>query len=409
MTTVWSSSNQQPSDVPSATLSLQPAQQRQESLAKIDNRHHVYLSYRLRCGVTVFYRSEPNVIERCPTILTDLENDLTIAINTFPSSLHKFVQRTDIYVNCSYIYGPLTSPCKPTNSTAHHDKAWLLWACDKPEKTHCIEIYNCFEYQRTRLHWNGSGIILHELCHLIHQFVLDDGLSNAHVKELYDNAKLSGKYVNVLRRDWAGRDTDRDTAYAMVNHKEFFAEISVAYLCKSFQNLDYMSPAGEMIVVSPPFASPTALAALQMKHGIAATAHLRIHDPLDSDSDSCNDEYHNCKNGSVDFSGESHELTEEKQKYTGIRILEQMVLACFSKKQNDESSANSNSSNTDSAPPLAHCNKFYPFTSGQLASFDPELFAGISHLWDLIAKWEDDESAEEDVRPRDCIDVVFCI
>lgn len=355
------------------------------------------------------YRSEPNVIEKCPTILTDLENDLTSAINALPNSVHKFVQSTDVYVNCSYIYGHLTSPCKPTYSTAHHDKKWLIWACDKPEKTHCVEIYNCFEYQRTRLHWNGCGIILHEICHLIHQFVLNDGLANTYVKELYQNANLSRKYLNVLRRDWAGRDIDRDKAYAMLNHKEFFAEMSVAYLCKSFRNLDKISLACDMIVASPPFASPTALAALQKKHGVAATAHLRIYDRLDSDSDYCDDEHDNCNNDSVSPRCESLGLTETKQKYSGIRMLEQMVLACLIKKRHAVSVENTISSNTDGGPSLAHCNKFYPFTSGQLATSDPELFDGLSHLWNAISEWEDIESTKEDNAPKDCIDVLFCI
>ena len=49
-------------------------------------------------------------------------------------------------------------------------------ANDIPDKARGIEIYNSFEYERMRLHWNGCGLLLHELCHLIHQLALVQGL-----------------------------------------------------------------------------------------------------------------------------------------------------------------------------------------------------------------------------------------
>ena len=70
---------------------------------------------------------------------------------------------------------------------------------DLPQKALGIEIYNCNEYKRNRLHWNGCGLILHELCHLIHQLLLPDGLENYQIKEAYEIAMRSGKYENVLR------------------------------------------------------------------------------------------------------------------------------------------------------------------------------------------------------------------
>jgi hypothetical protein len=35
------------------------------------------------------------------------------------------------------------------------------------------------------------------------------------------------------------------------------------------------------------------------------------------------------------------------------------------------------------------CNKFYPFTKGQLKHHDPELFQAIQELWVEIALWDD--------------------
>ena len=88
-------------------------------------------------------------------------------------------------------------------------------ARDRPDKTLGIEIYNCFDYRRMRLHWNGCGLILHELCHLIHQVVLPDGLDNAKVQALFEQARASGLYNRTLRRDWAGMPVCHDMAYAV--------------------------------------------------------------------------------------------------------------------------------------------------------------------------------------------------
>jgi hypothetical protein len=77
-----------------------------------------------------------------------------------------------------------------------------------------IEIYSCIDYRRMRLHWNGCGLIMHELCHLIHQQVLPGGLENADVVDAYTSARNLGIYDTVLRRDWAGKDLDCDLAYA---------------------------------------------------------------------------------------------------------------------------------------------------------------------------------------------------
>ena len=63
---------------------------------------------------------------------------------------------------------------------------------DMPEKVHDIELYSCAEYQTMHRHWNGCGLILHELCHLVHHLVLTDGLDNRSVEEVYGSAMRSG-------------------------------------------------------------------------------------------------------------------------------------------------------------------------------------------------------------------------
>lgn len=130
-------------------------------------------------------------------------------------------------------------------------------ARDRPEKKLGIEIYNCIDYQRMRFHWNGCGLILHELSHLIHQLILPDGLENIAVKEAFACAKASEKYEQVLRRDWAGKEIDCDLAYAMVDHREFFAEMSVTYLSsRGYRELDHAIHS-KMIKASPPIVAPS--------------------------------------------------------------------------------------------------------------------------------------------------------
>jgi len=212
-------------------------------------------------------------------------------------------------------------------------------ARDRPDKTFGIEVYNCFEYRRMRLHWNGCGLMLHELCHLIHQLALEDGLDNATVKRAYGLAKVTGLYDTVRRRDWAGRDQDFDLAYAMVDFKEFFAEMSVAYWCEGYPELDQRDR-NRITECSPPFVEPNVLERIQNKNN------------------------YNINDGPT---AACHQ--ERKTEHSLFRM------PCFLREQKRRSSS--------------HCNKFYPFTRGQLKYHDPDTFRTMETLWRRIAEWED--------------------
>jgi hypothetical protein len=80
-----------------------------------------------------------------------------------------------------------------------------------------------------RLHWQGCGLILHELCHLIHQVVLPDGLENAKVRVLFEEARASGRYNRTLRRDWAGLPVCHDMAYAVSDIVVVFESIFFSF------------------------------------------------------------------------------------------------------------------------------------------------------------------------------------
>jgi len=291
----------------------------------IDNSTRRYRAVRLRCGVTVLVGE--GVLHCCPGILDDLNRDLIGCLSVLPASTWGLVRRTKIWVNRTYFTGPVANPKTLKHTTAHHFAGWLLSVRDNPEKKESLEIYNAAEYQKMRLHYNGSGLLLHELCHIIHQKVLPGGLANAMVAEIHQIAKESDKYRKVLRRDWALKDVDTDMAYCLVNHKEFFAEISVAYLADFYHNVNGVGTT-IMAKCSPPFVSPDVIERIRQE-------------------------------------------TLEGYKFSWTNKCRPI-------------------GRSDSVI-LPHCSKFFPFTKGQLRRYDPRVFKCFMKLWEFIEGWEDIE------------------
>ncbi|KAL7530086.1 hypothetical protein ACHAWF_003239, partial [Thalassiosira exigua] len=314
----------------------------------IDNTARSYSSVRLKCGVTI--RLGDAVVQSCPGILEDLNHDLIACLSVLPASTRRLVRRTKIWVNRSYdlISKPTFAWTQLQLWASTQSKNFASYNCpslfrmafvvsistinisftrDNPEKEESIEIYNASEYQRMRLHYNGAGLLLHELCHIIHQKALPGGLANAMVVEIHKVAEESGKYSQVLRRDWALKDKDTDMAYCLINHKEFFAEISVAFLADFYHDVDGAGFA-VMAKCSPPFVSPVVVERIQQQ-------------ALGSDQALCT---------------------------TKCRVMAQMDRMI-----------------------LPHCSKFFPFTKGQLRRYDPRVFKCFMKIWEFIEGWEDDE------------------
>jgi hypothetical protein len=230
-------------------------------------------------------------------------------------------------VNASYAYGPADRPAHPNHTTAHHHGLWLARARDRVDKALGVEIYRAADYRRMRLHWNGCGLLLHEYCHLIHQLVLPDGLENQLVRKAHGLASVSGLYDCVRRRDWAGLERDFDMAYATVDCKEFFAEMSVAYWSQGYgSGLDRQDPR-QILLCSPPFVEPTVIQRIE-----------RI------------------------------SRAKSKQQSFFINCLQ---------------------------PRAPHCNKFYPFTRGQLRFYDRSTYDTMERLWADIEAWDNPEVADD--------------
>lgn len=292
----------------------------------IDNSSHRYERLILSTDVEVCYRPE------CPEhIFNILEEDIEGCLAVLPKSVHHLVRRTKIWVNDVYQRRHGENFLK--HLICHHDDEWLVQNRDNPEKVLGIEIYNSQDYCKMRLHWNGCGLLLHEICHLIHQQTI--GLFHPSVYNAFSQATRSGKFERVPRRDWAGKEKEQDLAYCMIDPKEFFAEMSVTLLATGYQDLDWADATGSVRKCSPPIQHPDVLSRL-------------------------------CQS-----QPESIPLLPPQVVPATKHCNECFPRICFHSRKS------------------IHCNKFYPFTRGQLYVHHPSTFMALQDIWDEIAKWED--------------------
>ncbi|MCK5000287.1 MAG: hypothetical protein KAS23_12160 [Anaerohalosphaera sp.] len=105
----------------------------------------------------------------------------------------------------------------------HPSKEWLTENGYNPDKEKSVEISNLDDFLTWTL--QQPWMILHEMAHAYHDKVIgwDDPKSEIH--KLYANAVKSKKYEKVL---FITGGTKK--AYAITDHKEYFAETAEAYL-----------------------------------------------------------------------------------------------------------------------------------------------------------------------------------
>lgn len=145
----------------------------------------------------------------------------------------------------------------------------------------------------------------------------------------------SRKYEQVLRRDWTGLPNETDQAYATINHKEFFAELSVAYMSVGYTSLD-----GEE------------------GHTSSAVTTDRCFRTMDS-----------CSPPPMNSVPLEDWQSPERQCWNVVLRL------CHDRNDHRR------------LPP--HCNKFFPFTESQLRRYDPTTWSNLRYLWDEIGRWKD--------------------
>ena len=119
----------------------------------------------------------------------------------------------------------------------HPSKDWLVSNGLSAEKAGNVECFRARDYLQSRVLWGPGGLILHELSHAFHHKHCSKGFDCDLTKLAYDHACESGIYECI---ECHGSTPQR--AYALTNHKEYFAELSVAYFCKDDSELNKWFP-----------------------------------------------------------------------------------------------------------------------------------------------------------------------
>lgn len=158
----------------------------------------------------------------------------------------------------------------------------------------------------------------------------------------------------------------------MVDHKEFFAELSVTYLSNGYHSLDKADPTC-MENCSPPLLQPYVTDRVLNQYGI-------IEDPLEGDTTSC-------------WTGISLSTTRGRR---GGKPKLRIVDPIFQE-----------TALARSCKDVIPCNKFYPFTRGQLQYYDPVLYNAMRDLWRIIAQWDDPEDHRSCAKSVRCFSLFY--
>jgi hypothetical protein len=120
-------------------------------------------------------------------------------------------------------------PGLPGHAEYHPDAGWLRSHGRNPAMARGVEVTNVrrFAEETDRM----PNFILHELAHAYHDRVLS--FEQPEILAAWRAAKASGNYARVERYNGRGRANTFETAYAMTDHKEYFAELTEAYFSRN--------------------------------------------------------------------------------------------------------------------------------------------------------------------------------
>lgn len=105
----------------------------------------------------------------------------------------------------------------------HPSERWLVSNGYSADLVKCVHIPLAGQFVDPNHHHRQPWAVIHELAHAYHDQVL--GFEHAAIKEAWKQAVDTKRYESVLHIDG-----DRRRHYALTNQKEFFAEMSEAYL-----------------------------------------------------------------------------------------------------------------------------------------------------------------------------------
>ena len=146
-----------------------------------------------------------------------LKAQLDGIIREVPAAAVAELRKVSLWISPEYAH-------TPPRAEYHPDAGWLRENGRDQAMAKGVEFTNVriFEAEVRRM----PVFVLHELAHSYHDRVL--GFDEPRIIAAYEKAKASGKYERVERQDSEGRRRF-DRAYAMTNHKEYFAECTEAF------------------------------------------------------------------------------------------------------------------------------------------------------------------------------------
>lgn len=161
---------------------------------------------------------QPAATERA---LELLKAQLAEVVRVVPKAAVEELRKVPLWFSAEY-------PDIPARAEYHPDSGWLRANRRDPGMAKGVEFTNIrvFEAETRRM----PNFALHELAHAYHDRFLS--FDEPRIIAAYEKAKAAGKYDKVERRDSEGRSR-MDRAYAMTNHKEYFAETTEAFFSRN--------------------------------------------------------------------------------------------------------------------------------------------------------------------------------
>lgn len=155
--------------------------------------------------------------EKTESTIELLTAQLREIVRLVPERPVAHLRRVAIWINPEY-------PGKAPGAEYHPDAGWLREHGRDVRMARCVELTNVriFDAECRRM----PCFVLHELAHAYHDQVL--GFDQPDVVAAYKRALASKRYDAVER--WNGRPPNTiERAYAMTDHKEYFAESTEAF------------------------------------------------------------------------------------------------------------------------------------------------------------------------------------
>lgn len=168
-------------------------------------------------GFTVLFNPQVLGHPRAEDVQAELARQLKQVTEVVPEPALTALRKVRIWVEWNKIQNAA--------SHFHPSARWLEQNGYNPEKAGDIEIANSVNF----VDWTRAGqpcLLLHELAHAYHFLVLGErhgGIAAAHRRALESKSYEAVGHVSGGKR----------RAYALINEREYFAELSEAYFCRN--------------------------------------------------------------------------------------------------------------------------------------------------------------------------------